>query len=182
MSSTPGEIAKLAITFPEKHSDQVNAKAAKYLIPRADVRQDLSVIILEKCAEFDPTKGTLEQFIFGHWEKRMRGQVGAHTYAISLDRDDPVATAARIFVESQVAAIYEGSDELPSMLNPTRVAEMLSIARFISGKSCSDIAMSFGVTPRYVRRSLQKLRETQIIPPLFRNGRRSELLSSVHPK
>lgn len=175
MSFTPSEIAQLAIIFPKEHADQIDAKAARYRIQRADIRQDLSVIILEKCADFDPTKGTLSQFIFGLWEKRMRGQLGAHTFAISLDRDDPVAEAARVFVETQVAPSHEANDEVPRLANPAYMAEILEIARFISGKSCSDIARSFGVTPRYVRHSLQKLRETRIIPPLFRDGRGASL-------
>jgi hypothetical protein len=30
MSLTPSELAKLAVTFPEEHVDQINAKSAKY--------------------------------------------------------------------------------------------------------------------------------------------------------
>lgn len=168
MSFTPGEIAQRAIAFPKEHADQIKAKAARYRVQPADVRQDLSLIILLKYKDFDAEKGRFAQFIFGHWEKQMRQQRGAHTFAISLDSGGPVAEGARIFVEGQIAPSHEESDAATSA-NPAHLAEMLEIARFISGKSCSDLARSFGVTPRYVRRSLQKLRETRIIPHLFKD-------------
>lgn len=174
MSFTPGEIAQRAIAFPNEHADQIKGKAARYQVQPADVRQGLSLIILEKCKDFDPEKGTFAQFIFGHWEKQMRGQLGAHTFAISLDSDDTLAEGARIFVETQIAPVQEESGEATDV-KPADMAEMLEIAGFISGKSCSEIARSFGVTPRYVRRALQKLRETRIIPHLFRDGRLGRL-------
>lgn len=181
MSFTSCEIAKLAITFPKENADQIKAKAARYRVQPADVGQGLSLIILEKCKDFDAAKGTFAQFIFGHWEKQMRGQLGAHTFAISLDSDDPLAEGARILVGTQIAPGQEESGEAASV-NPPHMAEMLEIARFISGKSCSEIARSFGVTPRYVRRSLQKLRETRVIPHLFKDVRQGEPLSPADPR
>jgi hypothetical protein len=88
MFFTPNQIAHLAVAFAQEHLDQIKAKSAKYGLPWDDGRQEFSLIILEKGKEFDPTRGTLCQFIFGHWEKRMRRKLGAHTFAISLDSDD----------------------------------------------------------------------------------------------
>lgn len=181
MPFTPDEIARLAVVFPRKHIRQINAKAAKNNIPPEDVGQDVSVIILEKAADFDPKKGTLPQFIFGHWEKRMLGQTGAHRQAISLDRDDPVGEAARHFANAQTVLAVDDSNEITLSLNPQYLAEILSIAGCISGKSCADFALSRGVTPRYVRRALQTLRETGKIPPLLKDGWKRKRRPQVHP-
>lgn len=65
MPLTPNELAELAVTFPEEHAEQIIAKSAKYGLPREDISQDVSLIILERGAEFDPTKGTLRQLFLG---------------------------------------------------------------------------------------------------------------------
>lgn len=167
MSLTPNELAQLAVTFPQEHAEQINAKSAKYGVPREDGSQDVSLIILEKGAEFDPTKGTLPQFIFGHWEKRMRRQLGAHTFAVSLDCDDILGEGARTLLENMVAPSDDDHQETPSQSERISVAKILSIARFVSGKSSSEIARHFGVTPRRVRQMLQQIREKKTIPKQF---------------
>jgi hypothetical protein len=166
MSLTPNELARLAVKFPQEHAEQITAKSAKYGVPRADVSQDVSLIILEKGAEFDPTKGTLPKFIFGHWEKRMRRQRGAHTFAVSLDRDDILGAGARTLLENMIAPSDDG-EETPSLSEGIDVAKILSVARFVSGKSSSDIARRFGVTPRRARQMLQQIREKKTIPKQF---------------
>jgi DNA-directed RNA polymerase specialized sigma24 family protein len=168
MSLTPNELAQLAVTFPQEHAEQIKAKSAKYGVPREDGSQDLSLIILEKGAEFDPTKGALSQFIFGHWEKRMRRQVGAHKFAVSLDRDDILGERARTLIENMTAPSDDDSEEVQFLSDQTDLAKILSVARFVSGKSSSDIARHFGVTPRRVRQMLQQVREKQTIPKRFR--------------
>lgn len=167
MSLTPNEVAQLALTFPQEHAEQIKAKSAKYGVPREDGSQDVSVVILEKGPEFDPTKGTLEQFIFGHWEKRMRRQLGAHTFAVSLDRDDIHGERARQLIEDMTAPRDDDREEVPFLSDQAAVAKILAIARFISGKSSSEIARILGVTPRRVRQMLQQLREKQTIPKRF---------------
>jgi DNA-directed RNA polymerase specialized sigma24 family protein len=170
MSLTPNELAQLAITFPQEHAEQIKAKSAKYGVPREDGSQDLSLIILEKGAEFDPTKGALSQFIFGHWEKRMRRQVGAHKFAVSLDRDDILGERARTLIENMTAPSEDDSEEVQLQSDQTDLAKILSVARFVSGKSSSDIARHFGVTPRRVRQMLQQVRVKQTIPKRFRGS------------
>ena len=167
MSLTPNELALLAVTFPQEHAEQIKAKSAKYGVPREDGSQDVSVIILEKGPEFDPTKGGLAQFIFGHWEKRMRRQLGAHTFAVSLDRDDILGERARALIEDMTAPSDDDREEVPFLSDHAAVAKIFSIARFISGKSSSDIAQLIGVTPRRVRQMLQQLREKKTIPKRF---------------
>jgi DNA-directed RNA polymerase specialized sigma24 family protein len=170
MSLTPNELAQLAITFPQEHAEQIKAKSAKYGVPREDGSQDLSLIILEKGAEFDPTKGALSQFIFGHWEKRMRRQGGAHKFAVSLDRDDILGERARTLIENMTAPSEDDSEEVQLQSDQTDLAKILSVARFVSGKSSSDIARHFGVTPRRVRQMLQQVRVKQTIPKRFRGS------------
>jgi DNA-directed RNA polymerase specialized sigma24 family protein len=166
MPLTPNELSELAVTFPEEHAEQINAKSAKYGLPREDVSQDVSLIILERGAEFDPTKGTLRQFTFGHWEKRRRRQLGAHTFAVSLDRDDILGESTRTFIENMTASADDG-DEVRFVSDHTDEARILSVARFLSGKSTSDIAQLLGVTPRRVRQMLQQLREKRTFAKRF---------------
>jgi DNA-directed RNA polymerase specialized sigma24 family protein len=167
MSLTPNELARLAVTFPQEHAEQITAKSAKYGVPREDVSQDVSLIILEKGAEFDPTKGTLPQFIFGHWEKRMRRQLRAHTVTVSLDHDDILGEDARTLIENMAAPSDYDGEEAPLLSERPGVAKILLVARFVSGKSSLDIARRFGVTPRRVRQMLQQIREKKTIPKQF---------------
>jgi hypothetical protein len=167
MSLTPNELAQLAITFPQEHAEQIKAKSARYGMPREDGSQEVSLIIMEKGPEFDPTKGTLSQFIFGHWEKRMRRQRGAHTFAVSLDSEDILGERERLLIENIPAPSDDDSEEVPFRSDQAAVAKILAIARFISGKSSFDIARIIGVTPRRVRQMLQQLREKQTIPKRF---------------
>jgi hypothetical protein len=167
MSLTPSELAKLAFTFPEEHADQINAKSAKYGEPREDVSQGISCIVLEKGPEFDPTRGTLCQFIFGHWEKQRRRQIGAHTFAVSFDHDGGVGTEARTRIENTTASAYCDDDDMPSVSEHTFKAKILALARLISGMSTSEIAQLLEVTPRRVRQMLQQLREKGTISERF---------------
>lgn len=159
MSLTPSEVAQLAVTFPRKYAAQINAKAAKYGTPADDIAQDVSVIILERVAEFDPAKGTLCQFVFGHLEKRMRRQLGAHTFAVPLDRDDILGGVTRSLIENVAAPAEHFDEPVPLDADKAGIAKVLSIARFVSGKSSSDLARALGVTPRRARQILQQLRE-----------------------
>lgn len=163
MPLTPNELAELAVTFPEEHVEQIIAKSAKYGLSREDISQDVSLIILERGAEFNPTKGTLRQFIFGHWEKRRRRQLGAHTFAVSLDRDDILGEGARTLVENMTASTSDNGDEVRLASDHSDAAKILSVARFLSGKTTSDIAQLLEVTPRRVRQMLQELREKRTI-------------------
>jgi hypothetical protein len=167
MSLTPSELAKLAVTFPEEHADQINAKAAKYGEPREDVSQDLSVIILEKGAEFDPNKGTLPHFIFGHWEKRRRRQLGAHAFAVSFDRDDICGEEALTLIENMPVPVGEDDDELPFVSDNTEEAKILLLVDLLSGMSTQEIALLLEVTPRRARQMLQQLREKRTFAKRF---------------
>lgn len=100
MSFTPHELRQLAVTFPREHAAQIHAKSAKYGIPREDIRQELSLICLEKGAEFVSSKGSLPQFLFGHLDKRLRRQLGAHTFALSLDCDDLLDECTRALIDN----------------------------------------------------------------------------------
>lgn len=164
MSYTPAQIADLAITFTQENLDQIKAKSAKYRLPWKDGCQEFSLIILEKCKEFDPAKGTLCQFIFGHWEKRMRRQFGAHTFAISFDSDDIIGAQARTLIENRTVPAADDSEEKSFLSDETTMAEMLAVARYLSGKSTADLAQILGVTTRRVRQMLQQIREKGTIP------------------
>lgn len=168
MSFTPDELHQLAVMFPRAHSAQINAKAAKYGLSREDVRQELSLICLEKGAEFDPSKGTLPQFLFGHLDKRLRRQLGAHTFAISLDRVDALDESTRTLIENLSVLTDDDSEPAcPSTRDHPGVAKILSVAQFASGKSSSDLARLLGVTRRRIRQILQELREEQVTSNQF---------------
>lgn len=167
MFFTPNQIDHLAVAFAQEHLDQIKAKSAKYGLPWEDGRQEFSLIILDKGKEFDSTRGTLCQFIFGHWEKRMRRRLGAHTFAISLDSDDILGERTRALIENITVSTDDDSEEGTFLSDETTVAKLLSVARFISGKSISDLAQMLGVTPRRVRQMLQQLREKKTIPERF---------------
>lgn len=164
MSYTPAQIADLAVTLTQKNLDQIKAKSAKYRLPWKDGCQEFSLIILEKCNEFDPAKSTLCQFIFGHWEKRMRRQFGAHTFAVSCDSDDIIGTQARTLIENRTVPAADDSEEKTFRWDETAMAKMLAVARYLSGKSTTDLAQILGVTTRRVRQMLQQIRETGTIP------------------
>jgi hypothetical protein len=159
MSLSPNEIHQLARTFPKVHAAQIKVKAAKYAEPPDDISQEVSVIILEKGSEFDPAIGSFCQFIFGHLEKRMLRQLGAHTFAVSLDRDDILGGDTRILVENLAAPADHDDTPVAINIDTPGVAKILSTANYASGKSTSDLARLLGVTPRRVRQILQKLRE-----------------------
>ena len=167
MSLTPSELAKLAVTFPEEHADQINAKAAKYGEPREDVSHDLSVIILEKGAEFDPNKGTLRQFIFGHWEKRRRRQLGAHASAVSFDRDDIFGEQALALIANMPVPVGDDDDQLPFVSDNTDEAKILLLVHLLSGMSTQEIALLLEVSQRRVRQMLQQLREKRTFAKRF---------------
>lgn len=159
MSLSLNEIHQLAFTFPQEHAAQITVKAAKYAEPREDTSQEVISIILEKGPEFDPAIGTFCQFIFGHLEKKMLRQLGAHTFAVSLDSDDILGGDTRTLIEN-LAAPADHDDELaPINFDKPGIAKLLSTADFVNGKSTSDIARLLGVTPRRVRQMLQQLRE-----------------------
>jgi hypothetical protein len=166
MSFSRSELAQLAVTFPKEYAEQIKAKSAKHRMPQADISQTISLIILEKGEEFDPTKGTFVQFVFGHFEKRMRRQLGAHTFAISLDSDDILGEDTRTLIE-MAALSDDDSEQLPLLSDQPGVAKILAIARFLSGKSISDVARILEVTPRRVRQMLQQIREKKTIPIRF---------------
>jgi len=168
MSLTPDELRQHAVTFPRAHAAQINAKAAKYGISREDVRQELSLICMEKGSEFDPAKGTLPQFLFGHLDKRLRRQLGAHTFAISLDRADALDESTLTLVDNlSVPANDDNEPQCPLIPDQPGVAKILSVARFASGKSSADLARLLGVTPRRVRQILQELRQEQLTSNQF---------------
>lgn len=164
MSLTPDELHQLAVTFPRAHAAQINAKSAKYGLPREDVKQELSLICLEQGPKYDPAKGNLEPFLLGYLDKRLRQQLGAHSVAISIDSDD----GTHQLIESLVVSTNDDNEALHSFApNEPGVAKILSIAQFISGKSTLELARLFRVTPRRVRQVLQRLREQQMASNQF---------------
>lgn len=167
MSLTPSELAELAVTFPEEHATQINAKAAKYGEPREDVSHDLSVIILEKGAEFDPNKGSLRHFIFGHWEKRRRRQLGAHALAVSFDRDDIFGEQALTLIANMPVPVGDDDDELPFVSGNTDEAKILLLVHLLSGMSTQEMALLLEVSQRRVRQMLQQLREKRTFAKRF---------------
>ena len=164
MFFTPNQRAHLAVAFPQEHLDQIKAKSAKYRLPWKDGCQEFSLIVLEKFNEFDPAKGTLCQFIFGHWEKRMRRQFGAHTFAVSCDSDDIIGSQVRTLIENRTVPDADDSEEKTFPWDEATMAKMLTVARYLSGKSTTDLAQILGVTTRRVRQMLQQIRETGTIP------------------
>ena len=163
MSYTPAQIADLAVTLTQENLDQIKAKSAKYGLPWEDGRQEFSLIILDKGKEFDPTRGTLCQFIFGHWEKQRRRQIGAHTFAVSFDHNGVVGEEARTRIENMTVSAYCDDDDMPYVSEHNFEAEILALARLLSGMSTSEIAQLLEVTPRRVRQMLQQLREKRTI-------------------
>jgi hypothetical protein len=160
MTRTTTELHNVAITFPDAHQLQIRSKAAKWGMDPDDVAQEARLIILEKGDAFDPARGSFPALVFGHLEKRMLRQFGAHRFATSLDSDSISGQEMREFVESLPTA-HEDND-LEGQIPPAApgAAKILSIAGFASGKSAADLAPHLGkVTPRRVRQIFQKLRE-----------------------
>lgn len=156
------QLQELAISFPKKHRAQIRQKAAKWGIEADDVEQDTSMIILDKGPLFDPERGTLAAFVFGHLEMRMRRQLGAHRFAISIDQCNDSGQELREVVES-LPTLDQDENALDQILpHAPGAAKILDIAQFASGKSAADLAKKMGgITPRRVRQILQKLREGQ---------------------
>lgn len=156
------ELQNLAITFPEKYRSQIRSKAAKWAMDPDDIGQDTRVIILEKGTLFDPARGSFCAFVFGHLEKRMLRQLGAHRFATSLDSDNISGQEMREFVESLPTVPEDNDLEGQIRTAVPGAAKILSIAGFASGKSAADLAPHLGnVTARRVRQIFQKLREDQ---------------------
>lgn len=167
MRFTPTELAQLAITFPQTHAVQISIKAARYDVPRDDASQEASSIIWEMGPVFDPAKGTFCQFVFGHLDKRLRRQLGAHTFAISLDGDDSLGEDTRSLIENLEAPAEYEEETARLSSDAFATTKALAIARFVSGKSSSDLARLLGVTPRRVRQMLQQLREEHVASNQF---------------
>ncbi|MGK5024875.1 hypothetical protein [Janthinobacterium sp. RB2R34] len=161
MFFSTNEIAQLATSFPWEHAAQVKIKAAKYGVEPDDIIQEGREIILEKAKAFDPAKGTLCQFVFGQLEKRMLRQLGAHTFAVSIDSNEHIGESTHSVIANLVApAVYDDDDDyFPPPSDQSKISKALSIASFVSGKSTADLARALGVTPRRVRQILQQIRE-----------------------
>ena len=88
----------------------------------------------------------------------MLRQLGAHTFAVSIDSDEHFGDSTRsIIVNLEAPAVYE--DDFPPPSDQSKSSKALSIASFVSGKSTADLARALGVTPRRVRQILQQFRE-----------------------
>jgi len=61
------------------------------------------------------------------------------------------------------ASTSDNGDEVRFASDHSDAAKILSVARFLSGKTTSDIAQLLEVTPRRVRQMLQELREKRTI-------------------
>lgn len=156
MPLTPSEVARLAITFTQEHADQIAAKAACYGEDRADVRQDVHVIFFDLVERYDPAKGSLCQFVFGHLEKRKRRQNGAHRFAISLNDEKIIEEVESLPEEADI------DDDENYLTSNTPLAGMIrAVAHFMSGKSTAELAQLLALTSRRVRQILQELRQTK---------------------
>jgi DNA-directed RNA polymerase specialized sigma24 family protein len=167
MEFTESEAAQFAIAFVKEHADQIKAKAASYRESEADVRQDVIVIFLELAEKYDPAKGSWEQFIFGHLDKRSRRKFCAHRFAISLHQPGNDAEQIRAFVEALPAEFEENPKENVVDLSTREVEMIYFILDRISGKSITEIAQLMGVTTRRVRQIFQGLRQTRPEPKKF---------------
>lgn len=162
MTRTSTELQNTAVTFPDAHQSQIRSKAAKLAMDPDDVAQEARLIILEKGNVFDPARGSFCAFVFGHLEKRMLRQLGAHRFAISLDSDNIGGQEIRESVESLPSGPEDDDGRGQIETAAPGAAKILSIAAFASGKSAADLAPHLrNVTPRRVRQIFQKLREDQ---------------------
>lgn len=156
MRLPPCEVAQRAITFTQEYAAQIAAKAACYGEPLADVRQDVYVIFLELFEKYDPAKGSLCQFVFGHLEKRKRRQNGAHRFAISLNDEKIIEEVESLPDEAGI-----NNDEDFFTANTPLAGMIRAIAHFMSGKSTAELAQLLALTSRRVRQILQELRQTK---------------------
>lgn len=156
MTLSQCEVAQLAVTFTQEHATQIAAKAACYGEPVADVRQNARVIILELGKKYDPAKGSLCQFVFGHLEKRNLRQNGAHRFAISLNDEKIIEEVESLPDEAGI-----NNDEDFFTANTPLAGMIRAIAHFMSGKSTAELAQLLALTSRRVRQILQELRQTK---------------------
>lgn len=163
MSIEPNEVNDLAVKFPYEHIDRLAALASRVGMPLDDIVQEARLIILEKFKEYDQARGSLLQFVFGHLRKRMRRQIGAHRYAVSLDRSDATGEETRRLAEALHVPVEDEFEHERFVLAPSGAEKLLDIAAFVSGKSVSYLARRLNVTPRRVRQILQKLREDDVV-------------------
>lgn len=161
MEFTESEAAQFAIAFVKEHADQIKAKAASYRESEADIRQDVIVIFLELAEKYDPAKGSWEQFVFGHLDKRNRRKFCAHRFAISLDQPGSDAEQIRAFVEALPLEFEENHKENVADLDARELEMIYFILDRISGKSTTEIAQLMGVTTRRVRQIFQGLRQAR---------------------
>ena len=161
MEFTESEAAQFAIAFVKKHAAQIKAKAASYRESEADVRQDVIVIFLELAKKYEPAKGSWEQFVFGHLDKRNRRKFCAHRFAISLDQPGRDAEQIRAFVEALPLEFKENHKENIVDLDARELEMIYFILDRISGKSTTEIAQLMGVTTRRVRQIFQGLRQAR---------------------
>lgn len=161
MEFTESEAAQFAIAFVKEHADQIKAKAASYRESEADIRQDVIVIFLELAEKYEPAKGSWEQFVFGHLDKRNRRKFCAHRFAISLDQPGSDAEQIRAFVEALPLEFEENHKENVVDLDARELEMIYFILDRISGKSTTEIAQLMGVTTRRVRQIFQGLRQAR---------------------
>jgi AraC-like DNA-binding protein len=167
MGFTNAQVNQLALTFPKEHAEQIAVKAAHHNEPFDDVFQEISEIILDVGQKYDPAKGSLTQFIFGHWERRNRRTIGPLRYAISIDQNNDYGKQIRELVESIPAEHDEKNYDVLSASSAPWAKTVHAILELISGNSFEELAQHLGLTRRRVQQIFQRLCEAKLDSPEF---------------
>lgn len=157
------------LNFCDEYYGQINRKSRRFKLEIDEIKSELAVTYQLKIHLFDPEKGTLAAFLFGHLEKQLKRRLtDALSYSISIDDPSEQGLAFRAHVEA-IAHRNLQDNENENLFSSTNAdnkhefAEAISIARAISGKSSAEIAEKLGVSRRRVNQILARIRSQKQI-------------------
>jgi hypothetical protein len=156
-------LERRVVDFISDHEKQIRSKAAALCMDWQDYRQEIALFILERGHRYDPQRGSLAAFVFGHVDKRLSSRKSDALYhAQSIDGDSSHNISARYAVESLI--VEDGCPSNRAIDQAVQgtvpgAANLLAIADTVSGMSAREIARKSKRTKRRVNQVLQKMRD-----------------------
>lgn len=149
------------VDFIERNKAQIAMKSRAYFWMSAmDLENEIAVFLLQKGNQYDPARGSPEEFVFGSVEKMLRrGKTDPLSYPQSIDSECREGLALRNALEENqlpfAEVIHDGDEPEKQSMTPSKHAA-LEIANAVSGLDNHDIAKRLSVGTRRVRQLINE--------------------------